>query len=122
MNLPWHDDDEVWSTFQEFLFPRERWERVGEELDHVLRLAGAAPGARVLDLACGPGRHTLELARRGFAVVGVDRTLQKAQQHQAHQPGDGGLGHITAQQGQRGCPQRRAGSRPERGDRHEQAR
>lgn len=29
---------------------------------------------RILDLACGFGRHALELARRGFSVVGVDIT------------------------------------------------
>lgn len=29
---------------------------------------------RILDLACGFGRHSLELARRGFAVTGVDIT------------------------------------------------
>src|SRR5437588_11845664 len=26
----------------------------------------------VLDVGCGPGRHSLELARRGISVVGVD--------------------------------------------------
>ena len=36
-----------------------------------LRLTG---GERVLDLACGFGRHALELARRGFSVMGVDIT------------------------------------------------
>jgi SAM-dependent methyltransferase len=30
------------------------------------------PGAAILDLACGHGRHSLKLARRGFAVAGVD--------------------------------------------------
>jgi SAM-dependent methyltransferase len=30
------------------------------------------PGARILDLACGHGRHALELARRGFRVTGLD--------------------------------------------------
>jgi len=29
---------------------------------------------RILDLACGFGRHSLEFARRGFSVVGVDIT------------------------------------------------
>ncbi len=29
-------------------------------------------GARILDLCCGPGRYCIELAHRGFAVVGID--------------------------------------------------
>ncbi len=39
------------------------------------------PGARVLDLACGHGRISLELARRGFHVTGLDlrpRSLELA--------------------------------------------
>jgi SAM-dependent methyltransferase len=31
------------------------------------------PGGRVLDVACGSGRHVRWLAARGFAVTGVDR-------------------------------------------------
>jgi 2-polyprenyl-3-methyl-5-hydroxy-6-metoxy-1,4-benzoquinol methylase len=30
------------------------------------------PGVRILDVGCGPGRHALELARRGAQVTGVD--------------------------------------------------
>jgi SAM-dependent methyltransferase len=43
---------------------------------------------RILDLACGFGRHTLELARRGYSAVGVDITAayiadaRSAAQHQ----------------------------------------
>jgi SAM-dependent methyltransferase len=29
-------------------------------------------GERILDLACGTGRHSLELVRQGFSVVGVE--------------------------------------------------
>lgn len=35
-----------------------------------------APGGRVLDLACGSGRHLRWLAGQGFAVTGVDRDDQ----------------------------------------------
>ena len=35
---------------------------------------GGAPIRRVLDLGCGTGRHTAELATRGYEVVGVDRS------------------------------------------------
>ena len=31
-----------------------------------------APGARVLDLGCGEGRHTLLFARAGYTAIGVD--------------------------------------------------
>jgi|APSaa5957512576_1039674.scaffolds.fasta_scaffold47845_2 SAM-dependent methyltransferase len=38
---------------------------------------------RVLEIGCGPAAHCIELAKRGFAVVGLDRSpamLQRAQQ------------------------------------------
>ncbi|HBX49979.1 MAG: SAM-dependent methyltransferase [Bacteroidetes bacterium RIFOXYA12_FULL_35_11] len=38
---------------------------------------------RILDIGCGTGRHSLELARRGYYVTGIDLSdslLQKAQQ------------------------------------------
>jgi ubiquinone/menaquinone biosynthesis C-methylase UbiE len=38
------------------------------------RLAGVEPGADVVDVPCGFGRHTLALARAGFRAVGVDRS------------------------------------------------
>ena len=37
------------------------------------RRSGSKRGMRVLDVGCGPGRHSLALARRGFDVIGVDR-------------------------------------------------
>ena len=44
----------------------------GAEVDFLVARLGLAPGARVLDLACGHGRHALELAERGFRVTGAD--------------------------------------------------
>ncbi len=70
----WHDDDRFWREIAPVLFPREKWESAPGEVAKVLRLLGAHEGEAVLDLACGPGRHALELARRGFRVTAVDRT------------------------------------------------
>ena len=42
-----------------------------------------APPARVLDVACGFGRHALALARHGFRVVGVERDRSVAAEARA---------------------------------------
>ncbi len=42
------------------------------EVSFLVDVLGLGPDARILDVGCGPGRHALEFARRGFAVVGVD--------------------------------------------------
>ncbi|MEA3403954.1 MAG: class I SAM-dependent methyltransferase [Armatimonadota bacterium] len=71
---PWHEDDAFWATWRPAMFGAERWERAPEEVEQALELLHPPDGARILDLCCGPGRHSLELARRGFRVTAVDRT------------------------------------------------
>ncbi|HYO60331.1 MAG TPA: methyltransferase domain-containing protein, partial [Actinomycetota bacterium] len=44
----------------------------GQEIAFLLELLGLAPGSRVLDVGCGPGRHAVPLAQAGMAVTGVD--------------------------------------------------
>jgi SAM-dependent methyltransferase len=42
------------------------------EVDGLERLLHVRKGARILDVACGAGRHAIELAKRGHKVVGFD--------------------------------------------------
>jgi len=76
----WFENETFWEGLYPFIFPSERLEAAAEEIDNVLDLV-ALEGGRVLDLCCGPGRHSVALARRGFDVTGVDRSrylLEKA--------------------------------------------
>lgn len=68
----WHEQDDFWETVP--LFGPERMEMAPQEVDHIISMVGLQPGAAVLDLCCGVGRHSLEFARRGYRVTGVDRT------------------------------------------------
>ena len=42
------------------------------EVDFLVEELGLEKGDSVLDIGCGTGRHSLELARRGFNVTGID--------------------------------------------------
>lgn len=43
-----------------------------QEVDFIVQLLQLTPPHRILDVGCGPGRHAIELARRGFQVTGLD--------------------------------------------------
>ncbi len=46
-----------------------------EEVDTLIEATGVRPGDHILDLCCGHGRHSIELARRGYShVMGLDRS------------------------------------------------
>ncbi len=73
--VPWHEDDTFWEDIAPFLFTDIRCgEGARREVEQVIALSNVSPGAKILDIGCGPGRHAMEFARRGFSVTGVDRT------------------------------------------------
>jgi SAM-dependent methyltransferase len=72
----WYEDDSFWEAFCGELFSSERLAGTPQEVDQLIELLQLQPGAKVLDLCCGVGRHSLELARRGFEVTGLDRTAE----------------------------------------------
>lgn len=53
------------------------------EVGYVEKELSLSPGAAILDVGCGTGRHSIELAKRGYAVTGLDFSsamLAKAKQ------------------------------------------
>jgi SAM-dependent methyltransferase len=68
---PWYagffDDD-----YLRIFAPELPEERTAAEVNAVVRRLGLAPGARLLDLCCGQGRHAVPLARLGYRVTGLD--------------------------------------------------
>ena len=68
--------DEVWREFFDSYAPQYMNEVfTGDsvrEAAFLVEVLDLAPGAAVLDIGCGTGRHAVELARRGFSVTGLD--------------------------------------------------
>jgi SAM-dependent methyltransferase len=74
------------------LYERSDTELAVAQVDHVIRLLGLRAPARILDVPCGYGRHSIELARRGYAVTGVD--ISAVQIARARQKAAGAAGRA----------------------------
>ena len=83
----WFDDDAFWERMQPYMFGERGFGGPTlRQVDDLIAWLGLRAPADVLDLPCGPGRHSLELARRGFRVTAVDRTrayLDEVERHSA---------------------------------------
>lgn len=55
------------------------------ECDFIEKEIGYDKSARILDIGCGTGRHSIELTKRGYSVVGIDlsETLLKRAKEKA---------------------------------------
>lgn len=72
---PWYETFYEGDYTRYFLASRAHMvtpQRCDDEVDFAQRVLDLAPGDRVLDLCCGPGRHAVRLAQRGLQVVGLD--------------------------------------------------
>lgn len=80
-DLESHLPEEWWRKLFNALYVKtdgdvvENAENTRREIDAMLAALSLKPDDQILDLCCGQGRHSLELARRGFAnVTGIDRS------------------------------------------------
>ncbi|MBO4350244.1 MAG: methyltransferase domain-containing protein [Proteobacteria bacterium] len=55
--------------------PKSMPRQSAREARFIIDRLGIESGARVLDLCCGFGRHTIELAAKGFDMVGLDLSM-----------------------------------------------
>ena len=69
-----NSDRTVFRAYESMLIDtNHKWAKHWEsEVEWIVKLCELKPGDRVLDFGCGNGRHSLELARKGMVVVGVD--------------------------------------------------
>lgn len=70
----WHENDNFWEDFAPKIFMEEQWAHAAQDVTNIISLLHIQKDDRILDLCSGPGRHSLELSRRGYAVTAVDRT------------------------------------------------
>ena len=71
----YNNDDQWYRKVWTLDIKDQAWvEKTGAQVDFIIQVLGLQGGERILDLACGFGRHALEFARRGYQVTGVDIT------------------------------------------------
>lgn len=81
---PWFEN---WfdSPYYQLLY-RDRDENEARHfIDHLLHYLDLPEEARVLDLACGNGRHAIYLAEKGYQVVGIDLAEEQINEAKAYE-------------------------------------
>jgi SAM-dependent methyltransferase len=68
------------------------------DVDFLEKTFDVRPGARLLDVPCGNGRHSIELARRGYRVTGFDLSEEFLAAARAELDADWRLGDMRTLQ------------------------
>lgn len=67
-------EQQLQEAYSRMNMPEQKWTKgTVAEIDYVLQNASVSADSRILDIGCGQGRHTIELAKRGYHnVTGID--------------------------------------------------
>ncbi len=73
-SVEWFEDESFWLTYAPIMFDEQHWAEAQGIAEACLALADLPPQSRVLDACCALGRVSVELAKCGMDVTGVDIT------------------------------------------------
>jgi SAM-dependent methyltransferase len=73
LKRPWWED--IFGEDFSRAIPRLSEKQISREVDFIEESLGVAKGGVVLDLGCGSGHHAVDLASRGYGVVGYDLSV-----------------------------------------------
>jgi SAM-dependent methyltransferase len=73
LKRPWWED--IFGEDFSRAIPRLTEKQISREVDFIEESLGVAKGGVVLDLGCGSGHHAVDLASRGYGVVGYDLSV-----------------------------------------------
>ena len=81
--MDWFDSD-----YYHILYKHRDYNEARKFIDNIIEYLDLKKGSKILDLACGIGRHSIYLDKIGFKVVGTDKSpnnikIAKASQNQS---------------------------------------
>ena len=74
MKESWFEDESYWIAKRPLLYNKKNMWSAFMEVDQLIKLLSLKPGDHILDLCCGVGRHSLNFAKKGLQVTGLDIT------------------------------------------------
>ena len=70
----WFEEETFWKKFKGVLFSQDRMKETPYHVDRIVEMLDLEEGDKIFDQCCAIGRLSLEFARRGYEVTGIDLT------------------------------------------------
>ena len=78
--MDWFDSD-----YYHILYKHRNYNEARNFIDNIIKYLNIKEGSKILDLACGIGRHSIYLEKIGFKVVGTDKSSNNINKAKASQ-------------------------------------